>query len=306
MRKAHQFGNFHKYYSFHPSDTRMRLFKEEYITKLWKAQHCPSQFTILDIGCNEGDLTIALQTFVKEVLPTTVTVKVIGIDIDSELIELANQKYKDCVNSNFYTLDFMNGYDNTDSNIHNSNKINSASSANSNDSNANTTKTSSTDSDNDNTDCHTASNASINSSERQKSNNECSSNSELISSEQSIQLHQEFSLVCLFSITMWVHLNHGDDGLTEFLRRASNLLIANGGLLIEPQPWRCYKNAEKRCRKIGLPKPKHIETITVRELETGIVEIMETQLQFKHHWYLGKENWNRPIFIFHKEENNYW
>jgi 2-polyprenyl-3-methyl-5-hydroxy-6-metoxy-1,4-benzoquinol methylase len=62
-----------------------------------------------------------------------------------------------------------------------------------------------------------------------------------------------FSFVCLFSITMWIHLNFGDQGLHTFLQRSASLLspVNGGSLLVEPQPWKCYKNAEKRCKKLG-------------------------------------------------------
>ena len=32
---------------------------------------------------------------------------------------------------------------------------------------------------------------------------------------------KKFDVVFCFSVTMWVHLNHGDDGLVDFLRRLS-------------------------------------------------------------------------------------
>ena len=50
------------------------------------------------------------------------------------------------------------------------------------------------------------------------------------------------------SVTMWVHLNHGEAGLRSLLRWAASLGKA---LLVEPQPWRCYKAARKRLGKRG-------------------------------------------------------
>jgi hypothetical protein len=81
-----------------------------------------------------------------------------------------------------------------------------------------------------------------------------------------------FHFVSLFSITMWIHVNHGDEGLIKFLETAASLSIYNNNdndnndnnnntfkdntndrvntisyssLLIEPQPWKCYKSASK-------------------------------------------------------------
>lgn len=49
---------------------------------------------------------------------------------------------------------------------------------------------------------------------------------------------RQFDLVTCFSVTMWIHLNKGDDGLWKFLDRVSDM--ANH-LIIEPQPWKCYR-----------------------------------------------------------------
>ena len=62
-----------------------------------------------------------------------------------------------------------------------------------------------------------------------------------------------FDLVCCFSTTMWIHLHGGDDGLAAFLRHAVDLIApCRGALLVEPQPWRCYRNARKRQRRRGV------------------------------------------------------
>lgn len=47
-----------------------------------------------------------------------------------------------------------------------------------------------------------------------------------------------FDLVTCFSVTMWIHLNHGDDGLWKFLDRVSDM---TEHLIVEPQPWKCYR-----------------------------------------------------------------
>lgn len=57
---------------------------------------------------------------------------------------------------------------------------------------------------------------------------------------------QHFTTTFCFSVTMWIHINHGDKGLKQFLNYISNLSEI---LVIEPQPWKCYKSAVKRLRK---------------------------------------------------------
>jgi hypothetical protein len=50
--------------------------------------------------------------------------------------------------------------------------------------------------------------------------------------------HNYASLCVCLSLTMWIHLHHRDEGLNEFL---CYLCGISHNLLIEPQPWKCYK-----------------------------------------------------------------
>eukprot|EP01032_Pedospumella_encystans_P027092 gene27092-30625_t len=143
-----------------------------------------------------------------------------------------------------------------------------------------------------------------------------------------------FSMVCLFSITMWIHLNFGDDGLVDFLARSADLLTPLGSLVVEPQPWKCYKAADKRCRKLGITRPLHFSALQIRDIEREITGMLlptntesistksatasenavstvvtqveakkvYTQIQagMKCHWDLGKEGWGRTIYLFHR------
>ena len=49
-------------------------------------------------------------------------------------------------------------------------------------------------------------------------------------------------IIIIFSVTMWIHLHHGDVGLGRFLQ-----LISGFGdyILLEPQPWKCYQTAAR-------------------------------------------------------------
>jgi hypothetical protein len=49
---------------------------------------------------------------------------------------------------------------------------------------------------------------------------------------------RKFDLVTCFSVTMWIHLNNGDDGLWKFLETVSDMAEH---LIIEPQTWKCYR-----------------------------------------------------------------
>lgn len=53
-------------------------------------------------------------------------------------------------------------------------------------------------------------------------------------------------VVSCLSVTKWVHLNQGDEGLRALFARVAELLLPGGYFLLEPQPWRSYKQALKK------------------------------------------------------------
>ena len=160
--KGHKFGNFHSYYTFHEQQSRTKLIPSNFFASLWKAQGSPATFSIVDIGCNEGNLTLELYDRAVAELPPHVCCLVLGIDLDSDLIGRANGKSCDISNVSFCTVDIMSEEDDGGMNLIRSYCI-----------------------------------------------------------EKGIK---GFSFASLFSITMWIHLNHGDVGFEKFLNISARLL----------------------------------------------------------------------------------
>jgi SAM-dependent methyltransferase len=159
---GHKYGNFHSYYTFHEDQSRTKLIPEKFFFSLWKLQGEPETFSILDIGCNEGNLTIEMFERAVSELPSHVCCRVLGVDLDDVLIGRAIKKAESMDSVSFYTVDIMKE------------------------------------------DVGSGVGVIRDFCERNKLTG--------------------FSFISLFSITMWIHLNHGDIGLEKFLFKGSNLL----------------------------------------------------------------------------------
>lgn len=59
--------------------------------------------------------------------------------------------------------------------------------------------------------------------------------------------------VCIaFSVSKWIHLHGGDEGLKTLFRRVYDCLVPGGTFVLEPQPWDSYAKARKSHPVCGL------------------------------------------------------
>eukprot|EP01039_Chlorochromonas_danica_P011077 gene11077-12336_t len=238
---AHVYGNYHKYYTFHSASSRIDLLRGRgFFRSTWQAQGQPALFRLLDIGCNEGDLSMDLAALACEELPEDVRCEVVGADIDSSLIALAQSKQappsiQSRVSSRFFAVDFLD----------------------------------------------------IISVEKLK---------------EEVAREEGFHVVSIFSTTMWIHINHGDEGLHKFFQHALSFLSPAGSFLVEPQPTKCYRSAAKRCRKLGLAEPRCYRSISADQAETTVKQAVVTIRSFQHVTPLGQESWGRNLTLFSDKE----
>lgn len=117
---------------------------------------------------------------------------------------------------------------------------------------------------------------------------------------------------------MWVHVNHGDAVHAAFIDRLARLAHR---LVIEPQPWRCYRAAATRLRRQGRPELKCYEDVSNRDEklmeDLTIRLICETRgaagrrnqnLGVKQNEFNCKElsgaagSWKRKVLLFERQE----
>lgn len=104
----------------------------------------------------------------------------------------------------------------------------------------------------------------------------------------------QFDVVFCFSVTMWIHLNHGDDGLNRFLKDVSEI---SRMIVIEPQPWKCYKSAVKRLKRCQLTFPRFQE-LTIRENVEQHIELFLTSCDFQKIQESVETKWGRKLLFF--------
>ncbi|KIJ63202.1 hypothetical protein HYDPIDRAFT_29889 [Hydnomerulius pinastri MD-312] len=59
-----------------------------------------------------------------------------------------------------------------------------------------------------------------------------------------------YDVVLAFSITKWIHLNHGDDGIKRFFLRVHKNLKPGGVFILEPQAWDTYAKARRMDQRL--------------------------------------------------------
>lgn len=106
---------------------------------------------------------------------------------------------------------------------------------------------------------------------------------------------EKFNCVFCFSLTMWIHLNNGDSGLKAFLAYIADL----GKLLvIEPQPWKCYKSAIKRLKQSGFEFP-HFKDIKIRQsIEVDIENYLVEHCKATKCFESERSSWGRKLLVF--------
>lgn len=107
-----------------------------------------------------------------------------------------------------------------------------------------------------------------------------------------------FHLCLCLAVTMWVHLNHGDSGLLQLLSRLASI---STHLLLEAQPWKCYRSAARRLRKLGRSDFDHFKTLKIRgDVAKHATEHLERHCGMELMRSFGSTAWDRKLLLFRR------
>ncbi|XP_054711775.1 pre-miRNA 5'-monophosphate methyltransferase-like [Uloborus diversus] len=106
----------------------------------------------------------------------------------------------------------------------------------------------------------------------------------------------EFDLITCFSTTMWIHLNHGDDGFSQFLKTISGITKY---LLLEPQEWKCYKAAVRRMTRLN-KEVFAIKKLKIKDVVQHISTFLRTDCNMDFVSCFGETSWGRKMYLYKK------
>lgn len=120
-----------------------------------------------------------------------------------------------------------------------------------------------------------------------------------VSSWRALPLEYYDTIVCL-SVTKWVHLNWGDEGLIILFAKMWRLLHPGGILVLEPQPWESYyknrlttETTQINYSKIRL-KPEGFQEILLDKIGFRTVEHVTSSVKG------ATVGFDRPVLVFRK------
>ncbi|KDP33715.1 hypothetical protein JCGZ_07286 [Jatropha curcas] len=259
------FGNYRSYYGYRigqdmEEDPRLKVLKKEW----FEGKDC------LDIGCNSGIITI-------EIAKKFHCHKILGIDIDSGRIEDAKWHLRKFARAAHVEK-----------------------------SSTKASRPEATGDGNGSQHCATLSSVERKEIARDGLHSEERDLSDIVSFRKEnfvtswSRSEEQYDTILCLSVTKWIHLNWGDDGLITLFSRIWKLLRPGGILVLEPQPWRSYeKNYQvsettaMNYRTIIL-RPNRFNEILLDKIGFRKVEDITSALSG------SKAGFDRPIFAYYK------
>ncbi|KAI6679519.1 hypothetical protein NL676_033400 [Syzygium grande] len=112
--------------------------------------------------------------------------------------------------------------------------------------------------------------------------------------------HESYDTILCLSVTKWIHLNWGDEGLITLFSKVWQLLRQGGIFILEPQPWRSYEKnrlvsetTAANYDEIMYP-PEDFQDILLDKIGFRTVEDLTSGLSGTN------AGFNRPVLAFRK------
>lgn len=112
---------------------------------------------------------------------------------------------------------------------------------------------------------------------------------------------QEYDIILCLSVTKWIQLNSGDEGLKLMFQKIYKLLNPGGIFILEPQPFKSYKRKKnltpeirKNYNAIKLLPSQYIDYLLSEEV--GFAKCEELDVS-KH----DKQGFQRPLYLLMKK-----
>ncbi|KAI0368060.1 Bin3-domain-containing protein [Pilatotrama ljubarskyi] len=105
-----------------------------------------------------------------------------------------------------------------------------------------------------------------------------------------------YHIILAFSVSKWIHLNGGDEGLVKFFRRVHRVLKPGGTFVLEPQEWETYAKAKRMDPKLK----EHANNLKLRpdDFERVLQDIGFGPA--KHLGSAGEGGFRRPVDLYTK------
>lgn len=113
-----------------------------------------------------------------------------------------------------------------------------------------------------------------------------------------------YNVVIAFSVSKWIHVHGGDEGIKQFFSRVRDVLATRttdkspGIFVLEAQPWSGYHNA---MRKANLHRPKDQKPLESLKLDPSEFSGVLSELGFskpQRAGIIGEGGFQRPIDIY--------
>ncbi|KAI0787050.1 Bin3-domain-containing protein [Irpex lacteus] len=105
-----------------------------------------------------------------------------------------------------------------------------------------------------------------------------------------------YDVVVAFSVSKWVHLNGGDEGLLRFFCRVYTVLKPGGTFVFEPQEWDGYAKAKRMDTKLK-------ENASKLQIRPEDFELILTKMGFSSPEHVGRPGeggFRRPVDLYRK------